>query len=221
MPYPRHLVLEEDRLSDLASWIETELTNHLSERNEWVAQLMRYQQDYNATPSTEIAKHPFIGASTIIVPLTAIAVEATYARTTQTMFAMDQKIAATVHTDDAKKVEVPLEKYMNQELFGPMNFRKSVEGALLDIHKLGTGVATAEYEKMTRRGVRTRNGEEEKFEVIVKEGPVVSSVPLANFLMPFDNEDTQNSRWCGEVFWLTPNEVKQRERDGFFQEGTY
>ncbi len=222
MPYPRHLNLGIDSESKLASWFETELINHLAERTSWIDQLIRYQSDYNAEPSTEVASFPFQGASTIIVPLTAIAFEATYSRTAQTLYALDQKTYAKVFSQDKDKIEPPLEKLLDQILFLDMDFKKRTEPAVLELHKLGTGVAKADYADIRKKGVRyNREMEEEEFEVVVHQGPIVDSVPLSNFMMPFENEDPQTARWCGEVFWLTPNEILQRERDGFFKKGFY
>jgi hypothetical protein len=222
MPYPRHLNLGSDSESKLASWFETELINHLAERSPWIEQLARYQSDYNAEPSTKVATFPFQGASTIIVPLTAIAFEATYSRTAQTLYALDQKTFVKAFSPDKDVIEPALERLLDQTLFLDMDFKKKTEPAVLELHKLGTGVGKADYADIRKKGVRyNRQQEEEEFEVIVHQGPMVDSVPLANFLMPFENEDPQTSRWCGEVFWLTPNEVLQRERDGFFKKGFY
>ena len=220
--YPRHLNLTEEQHAELVSWLETELINHLAERSEFIEKLKRYQFDYLAEPATEVATYPFQGAATIIIPLTAIALEAVHSRTMQTAFAHDQNIAAKIKNPAEEELEPELERYLHDELITGTNFKDSVEPAILELEKLGTGIIETQYCYSVKKGVRVNDeGKEEEFEVVFKNGPEFSSVPISNFLMPFDCSDAQTARWCGKVFWLTPNEIRQRESDGYFKEGTY
>lgn len=220
--YNRHLSLTEDQHTDLVAWLETELTNHLAEREEFIGKLKRYQSDYLAEPSTEVATFPFAGASTIIIPLTAIALEAVHSRTMQTAFAHDLNISAKIKNPVQSDLEPELERYLQDELITGANFKAAVEPAILEVEKLGTGIIETSYCYHARKGIRINDaGKEEEFDVVIKNGPDFSSVPVANFMMPFDCADAQSARWCGKVFWLTPNQIRQRESDGFFIEGTY
>lgn len=220
--YNRHLVLSEEQQTKLADWLETEIINHLAERTEFVERLKRYQGDYLAEPSTEVAVFPFPGASTIIIPLTAIALEAVHSRTMQTAFAHDQLIAAKIKNPKISDLEPELERYLHDEFIVGGDFKKAVEPAILELEKLGTGITEVQYCYHKRNGIRTStDGKEEEFEVIFKNGPEFKSVPVSNFLMPFDSLDPQTARWCGKVFWLTPHEIYDREQDGYFIEGTY
>ncbi len=222
MPYPIHLNLDEEVEKELIDWTEVEIINHLSEREEWIEKLKRHQTDYIAEPQTEVADFPFLGAATIMIPLTAIAMEAVHSRTMQTLWSLDQRIAAKIRIQEQVDLEPELERFLEEEVIEATDFIAKTEPAILELEKLGTGVIETSYVDTVKKGVRTlENGEEEDFEVVVKRGPSVDSVPLANFLMPFDCTDPQTARWCGKVFWLTPNEIKQRERDGYFKEGTY
>lgn len=220
--YPRHLNLTEEQHTELVSWLETELTNHLAERDEFIERLKRHQFDYLAEPSTEMATFPFQGAANIIIPLTAIAFEAVHSRTMQTAFAHDQLISAKIKNPKQQDLEPELERYLHDELIVGANFKAAVEPAIIELEKLGTGVIETQYCYHARKGVRMNaDGNEEEFEVIFKNGPEFSSVPVSNYLMPFDCSDEQTARWCGKVFWLTPHEIKKRENDGYFLEGTY
>lgn len=220
--YSRHLNLTEEQHTELVSWLETELTNHLAERTEFIEKLKRYQFDYLAEPATELATYPFQGASSIIIPLTAIALEAVHSRTMQTAFAHEQNISAKIKNPLKEELEPELERYLHDELIVGAEFKKSVEPGILELEKLGTGIIETQYCYHARKGIRINNeGKEEEFDVIFKNGPEFSSVPIANFLMPFDCSDAQTARWCGKVFWLTPNEIRHREADGYFMEGTY
>jgi len=219
--YPRHLNLKEETRKELVSWLDSELINHLGERTELIDKLKRYQSDYLAEPSTEVATFPFLGASTIIIPLTAIAVEAVHSRTMQTAFAHDQLVNVKIKNPADEELEPELERYLHEELIVGASFKESVEPAILELEKLGTGIIETQYCYHSRKGIRSTEKGEEEFEVIFKNGPSFSSVPVSQFLLPFDCLDLQSARWCGKVFSLTEHEVKFREADGYFLEGTY
>jgi hypothetical protein len=76
--YPREIYLDEDTEARLISFLDTELLNHYGERATFVDDIIRYQTDYYAQPTTKQKKFPFVGAANIVIPLTAIAVEAVH-----------------------------------------------------------------------------------------------------------------------------------------------
>jgi len=221
MKYPRQINLGETQEAALKKWIEAELTNHLAERVDLIERWKRYQADYIAEPQTEVANFPFLGASTIIVPLTAIALEAVHSRTMQTAFSQATKIFCEVKNPEQKDLESEIEVYLDDEIMRGMNFRKQVEPAILELQKLGTGVIETTWRHETRRGVRSSSKGESEFEVTVYNGPWNVSVPISTFLMPFDCLDPQTARWCGKVFWMNPSQIMAREADGYFRGGTY
>jgi hypothetical protein len=221
MPYYRQLNLGEDKERELCNWFRTELEMHESERSEWIQKIKKLQSDYIAKPSQDVGTFPFKGASTIIVPITAIAVEAVHSRTMQTLFSLPQRASIDIKTDDTD-LGPHLETYINQVLDHDIKFKESFEPAILELEKLGTGVATAEYIDTRKTGIRIdMEGNEEEFEVVIKQGPTIESVPIANYYQPFDEPDPQLARWCSKFFSITHQELKNRERDGFFRPGTY
>jgi hypothetical protein len=221
MAYPRQLVLDEEVETKLLAWAETEILNHLGERTELVDRFKGYQSDYIAEPSTEVATVPFLGASNIIIPLTAIALEAVHSRMMQTAFALDRRVSAKILNPELVDLEPELELFLDKELIEAPKFRKAVEPAILELEKLGTGVIETTYIEDIRYGVRINDdGDEEEFEVTVQKGTKYESVPVTNFLQPFDDLDTQTARWCGKVFWLNQYEIHAKEKSGYFKPGT-
>jgi hypothetical protein len=88
--YPREIYLDKDTEERLISYLNTELLNHYGERASFVDDLKRYQTDYYAKPTSPKKTFPFVNAANIVIPLTAIAVEAVHARVMTTLFALEQ-----------------------------------------------------------------------------------------------------------------------------------
>src|SRR4051812_43857415 len=138
MTYPREIYLDEETEARLASYVEEELSRHLMERGDFVNDLERWQRDYNATPSTEVATFPFQGASTIIIPLAAISIEAVHARTMTTLFALNQfTVVKPMHTDWSNTVQ-PLQKFLDHELIKNVQVYGPLNNTILEITKFGS-----------------------------------------------------------------------------------
>lgn len=216
MDYPSQLTLDPEVREQLTQWVDTELTNHLSERDSWIQDMNNLERDYIAKPSEDRPSFPFVGASNLIIPFTAITFEATLARTMQRFYALKQRVSVNGKDPAIKDLISEIEIYFDDEIVVQGDAIENLKPAIMQQVLLGTGVAKATFEKVCKKGMR--NGK--PFEVVIKEGSVIKSVPVTNFLMPFDCVDPQTARWCGEVFWLNPYQIPQLENDGFFAEGT-
>lgn len=220
MEYPRELNLDAETEAALIAYLEYEILNHEAERTTVIEDLKRWQRDYWAKPSTEQRKFPFLGAANIIIPLTAITLEAVHARTMMTLFGLPQFVTCKMAPplDDLSN---PLENYLDYECLKQVDIYKAMDNFVLETEKFGTGIIKTGWDKRVRTAVRTAGEQDEEFEVTVKQGPSVDAVTNANFVMPFTNQDPQNSRWVGEYHNRTLEEVNRYEQDGLFKEGTY
>lgn len=221
MPYPRQLVLDVATEEKLIRYLEDELLNHYAERGDWLNRIIRYQSDYWAEPTTKRATFPFVGASTLTIPLNAIAVEAVHARSMTTLFALDQLVSAQAVSPLFADHARPVERFMNNEMIVEMQARKKLDSSILEIEKFGTGIAKISYERLVRYAVRQIGDTEEEYPVIVRDGAVIDPVALTRFLMPFSAQDAQTAPWCGEEHSRTPYEVLIMEESGFFLPGTF
>lgn len=218
--YPRELNLSQDVEERLKSYLDEELLNHDTERGPWKDNILQWQKDYWAEPSTKRAIFPFHGASTIIIPLTAISVEAIHSRVITTIFAVDQIVSAAAKNSQWSELARPVERFMNQELKHPIELKKKVTPAILSIIKYGTGVAKVGYERIVRKAVRSVGEIEQDIAVTIKHGSVVDSIPLTGFKMPFSAQDPQTAPWCGEEHVESPFIVKQMMESGLFRPDT-
>jgi hypothetical protein len=221
MTYPRELNLDQETNDRLVSYLESELVNHYAERDPYMTRLLNYQRDYWAEPTTKKATFPFTGAATIVIPLTAIAVEAVHARTMTTMFAMNQLVSAQARSTNWQDYARPVERFLDHELLREMRIRRKLDSAILEIEKFGTGIGKVGYEKIVRTAVRRVGDVEQEYTVTIRDGAVIDSVAGGRFLMPFASTDAQTSPWCGEEHTRTPYEVLQMEQADFFKPGTW
>ena len=236
MAYPRQLKLDEETLERLKSYLNTELYNHQAERTDMVQDIKNWQRDYYVKPAVEKRTFPFSGASNIIIPLTAIALEAVHARSMTTMFSTEPFVS--VHSNagpqveqqlgfDLVKAEQPLENYLHWELIHRMKVRPVIDSLLLEQEKFGTGIGKSGYKRITRKAVRTIGDVEQEFMVVTDEGATMDAVPNSNFLMRFQETDPQEAAWVGEMHKWTPNTIKMNEATeelgvtGLFYKGTF
>lgn len=221
MAYPRLLRLDADTEARLKSYLDMELLNHYAERQPWMDRLLRFQRDYWAEPTTKQATFPFTGAATLVIPLTAIAVEAVHARVMTQAFSIGQLVSATAKSSEWAEAARPLENYMNQELIYGLNIKKNIEPSILEIEKFGTGIAKVGYTNIVKKAIRTQpNGDETEVPITMRRGPCVDYVSAGRFLMPFSAQDPQTAPWCGEEHSRSPYEVLTLEQSGMFYPGT-
>lgn len=220
--YPRHLNLSEEREEALKKYLDSELLNHYMERGAFVDELVAYQEDYWAKPSEQEASFPFKGAANIVIPLSAIAVEAVHSRVMTTLFALKQFTTVQAVNPDWTDAAPKVEKALDHHLLKHAQIRKKIEPSILEIEKLGTGVGKSGYEKIVRHAVREmEDGREDVFSVVTREGVTIDSVPLSRFLMPFYATDPQESPWVGEEHESSEYQIRQFVNSGFFLEDAY
>ena len=220
MPYPRELVLDKETETELKIHLDRELYNHYAERGKWVDNVLQWQKDYWAEPTTKRATFPFLGASTIIIPMTAISVEAIHARVMTTIFGTGQVVSATAKAAEWADIAQPVEAMMDHELIKEIKLREKLTPALLSIEKYGTGIGKVGYERVVRKAVRTIGELEQEVPVVVRDGSIVDAVPTTGILMPFAADDPQVAPWVGEEHHDTPYMVTQHEQSGLFKTGT-
>lgn len=220
--YPRELNLDKDTEARLISYLNQELINHYHEREPYLKKLEGWQQQYWSEPSSERLTFPFDGAANIVIPITAIAVEAIHARNMMQLESLPRLCAAKSINPIWDDSVHAIEGSMDYELKRNMKFLDKMESSILECEKFGTGIGKIGYEKIVRTAVKENDdGTETEFQVVTKDGPTADSVSFARFLMPYYGRTPQESPWCGEEHNDTPYRVKILEESGFFKPGTF
>jgi hypothetical protein len=218
--YPREIYLDEESEEKLISLLDDYLFNHFAERSGHIDDLMLWQKDYWAKPSTKKVVFPFTNAASIVIPLGAIAVEAIVSRTDTQLFGLPQLVTAISVSPEWEPATEPVEKYMDYELQEKSRIRRPLVDCSLEWAKFGTCIGKVGYEKVVKVAIREIGGVEEEFDVVVKDGPVTSCVSDSRFLMPHGSMDPNSAPWCGEEHSMSPYEMMNLERAGFFRPGT-
>ncbi len=218
MAYPKEVKLSEERENALKMWLNLNITNHRQERSAWVDDLMSWQRDYWAKPTTTVQTFPFHGAANIIIPITGIVYEAVHAKNVTRIFnSLDQLVSLKFFDANWSPFDRDIEKFLDWQILDQMEYKKNLESSLSELELYGTGVMKDGYVRMVKNIMV--NGK--KVETIQYQGPILKPIPLANFLMPFDSQDPQTAPWCGEEHRNNQFEVRQAEQSGLFRPGTY
>ena len=204
----RQLDVDPEILAKLTGYLTTELQNHTSERGALEDRWNRELQDFWAEPSTSSPELPVTGFASIIVPLTAIAVEAVHARDMGQLFGLKELITVDV-TQENQNVKQGLEQFFNHEFLNTLSFRNKVESPLLQMTKNGTGIMTVGYREVKTNVVRTADGTEIKVPVYREKGTTIDGVDITDFLMPFYATEVEQAPWVGHRFRISEYTLKQ------------
>ena len=205
---PRQLDPDPEILDKLTAYVADELINHRAEREHLLDRWNRELQDFWAEPSVESPELPVTGFASIIVPLTAIAVEAVHARDMGQLFGLKELITVDV-TEQYQDVKQGLEKYFNHEFLNTLSFRSKVEAPLLQMTKNGTGIMTVGYREVKSSVVRTADGNEIKVPVYREKGTTIDGVDISDFVMPFYATEIDQAPWVGHTFRISEYTLKQ------------
>lgn len=215
--WPRMLNLDKDVKVRLVIWLDEEIRRARMERGPIIDDFKQWQSDYWAKPETEVKNFPFRRAANVVVPLTAIAVEAVFARLFNTIFAVEPLWTIRPKTKLWVEAAKPVEKWLQTEVENEnsLNAQHNIAQCLLELCKLGTFVIKSGYERDVRKSIKTlADGIEETNWVTIHDGATLDYVPLANFLMRIAEQDPQTAPWCGEEHSFTWGQLKRMALDG-------
>ena len=199
--WPRMLKLDEDTETRLVQYLDNEISLMWSERSLVTQDWIQWQKDYWAKPSSTVKNFPFRRAANIVIPMTAIAVEAVYARLMTTLFSVKPFFSIRPRTRDWVKESPQVESWLQTEVEDPnsLDVPQFARESLLELIKLGTGVGKSGYERDLRKvNIDHPDGGSTAKWITRRDGATLDYVPLANFLMRFHEKEPQTSTMVGE-----------------------
>ncbi|MCP4902619.1 MAG: hypothetical protein GY906_37115 [bacterium] len=214
--WPRMINLGEDRETDLVNWLYEELRRCWVEREPLVDDWTHWQAQYWARPRNKVRNWPFPRSANIVIPLTAISVEAVYARLFNTLFSGDPFYTLRPKTIDWLNAAPSVEEWFQTEIENPaaINMFRFCQDALMELCKLGTAVGKSGYDRDVRKSLRMISGVEVEHFWDYKNGACLDWVPLANFLIRLFEKDPQTSSWVGEEHVFTWSQLKKMSLSG-------
>lgn len=216
--WPRLIHLEKGVEERLSLWLDEEIENHLTERQPLLEQYNKHQEQYWAEPEQKQKDFPFTKAANIVVPLTAIAVEAIHARLMNTLFGVNPFWSMRPRSKEWIEHVKPLERYIqteaeNQETLDVYGFANE---SLIEFIKLGTGVAKSGYKREIKKSLRAFGDDEEPYYYESYNGATLERVPLSNFMMRLAESNPQTASWVGEYHRTSWSQIKRMTQSSRF-----
>lgn len=215
--WPRMLGLEEDVEKQLSEWLTREIDSAIFEREDVVEDWKKWQMQYWAQPETPVKNFPFRRAANVVVPLTAIAVEAVHARLMNTIFAVEPFWSVRARTRNWLAAAKPAERWLQSEVENEnsLNVYEFSNDSLMELVKLGTAVGKSGYERSFRKTlIPTGDGRDEPSYVERKNGATLEYVPVANFITRAADMDPQEAAWVAEEHMFTWGQMKRMVQAG-------
>jgi len=214
--WPRMIRLAEDTEKRLSLWLRDEIQAFNLERGPLLKDWINWQNQYWAEPATEVKNFPFKRAANIVVPLSAIAVEAVQARIMNTLFSVEPFWSIRPKSKEWIEAAKPFESYLQAEVENSETLKvyEFCNEASMELVKLGTAVGKSGYERHTKKSLRLVGDEEQEFFVPIRNGPNIKRVPLGNYIQRFAELDEQTAPLVGEKHEFSWSNLKQMAQDG-------
>lgn len=214
--WPRMLNLDDDTEDRLKRFLWEEIRMARMEKQDLVDDWIQWQADYWATPASKEKNFPFRKAANVVIPITAIAVEAIYARIMNTIFAVKPFWSIRPKRGEWVDAAKPFEEFLQTEVENPnsLDAYAFCQDSVLELVKLGTAIGKSGYERDIRKSVKTIGETEMTHWYERHNGATLDYVPVANFLMRMSEQDPQTSTWCGEEHSFTWSQLKRMSLSG-------
>lgn len=205
----RQLDPDPSILDALKGYLNVELQNHNAERSALDDRIIAEQKDFWAEPSVGQDELPVVGFASLIIPLTAIAVEAIHARTMGQLYGLKELTTVSV-SDKANGIKSDLGKLFDNELMNNIKFKEKTEPAILQLTKHGTGIITTGYREVKTHIVQVdADGKELKVPIYKEKGTTIDGVPVEDYVMPFYATSVEDAPWIGHRFRVSEHNIRQ------------
>lgn len=210
--WPDMLNLDEETEQDLAHWLYEEIHFARIEKRDIVEDWKKWQKQYWAEPASKVKNFPFKRAANVVIPLTAIAVEAVHARLMNTIWAVDPFWSIRPRTRNWIDTAKPMERWLQSEVESPssLDAYTFTNDAMLEGILLGTFIGKSGYVRTIKKtNVPRSDGLNDEKWVESANGATLEYVPCANFLIRNAEQDPQEAAWCGEEHSFTWAKMKR------------
>jgi len=212
---PAQFDIPENVAQEVCDWLVAELENAKMERDELTQNLVRWERLYEAKPAQKVKTFPWDGASNLEVPTIGGSVDAVHARIMNTVFGARDLWSAVVKAPEWTSVAPDIGRWLNWVGREVLHIRPVIARWLLSTIKFGTGILKEKWVRRQKKvKIKNKAGGIDSGTVDVHNGPMLTSVPLADFFLSNDalySGDIQNCEWVGERQLYTFKQLKALE----------
>lgn len=208
--------LPENKVQEIVDWIVGEINTALGERTGLETKLAEWERLYEARPKVPRKTFPWDGASNLVVPVIATAVDAVLARLLGSVFGGKKLYVGNARAAKWVPVIHPLEIWLDWVSSEVMGLYKVCRTWFLSLCKYGTAVLEVNWERRIKKVVyydEGLGGIQEEY-ITVHDGPIAENTPLIDFLFSNDltsTQDIQNCEWVAIRKRYTWKNVKEKE----------
>jgi len=203
----------KDRKEDFRAWMHFEMAQTEGDRQPL---LLKWQNDIvqwrARVVGDGVADVPFVGASDLELPLTAMHVDPIYADFMQTLHVPEDFWSTVGKRPDTVEIAKPTQEFLSRVEKNYIKMRRVNQKAMLDFIIHGTCVYK-DHILHDRRMVRDRTG---AMVPVLRHQPVVQHIPIEQFIIParsYDiDPDAANgaAQWVAQEFYLTKEQFAER-----------
>lgn len=216
----REVQWAKNRLDNFRQWLQWELSNTLGDRaqleTKWKNQIVQWKARVVGDGTCDV---PFIGASDIEMPLTAIHSDPVYADFMQTLHAPKDFWSVSAIRSDGVEQAKPLQEFLSLVEKRDVKMRRVNQRTLLDMVVHGTCIYK-NHILHERKKIQDYNAAGELGDVVkIRYQPLVEHVPLRDFFIPayswnIDADDVGGAPWVGHRYRLTASQFKLAAQAG-------
>lgn len=213
-PFPDAIIqLQDDRKDKLINWLQENLTWLINSQQRKQDIWADYEIAYRAYPEAYKIT-PFEGASTIVVPVIAMAVDPIHARLDTGIWKQDPPITAKALRKSVQPYMPAVQKFINFWAKNVAKLRQVSSPRVLECTKLGTMVFKTIYDREIYK-IKTYDPRQD-YKVVDREevryaGPRVLGISLGDFLFPPSYQFLQDCHIVAERIRTTYWKLKVME----------
>lgn len=216
-PYPDAVIeLSEERRESLLAWLDENLQQLRDAQQAKMQIWADYEIAYRAYPEP-YKTTPFEGASALVVPVIAMAVDPIHARLDTGIFKQDPVITIKALRKDVIPLVPSVQKFINYWLKHIAKLRSVASPRMLECTKLGTMVFKTTYDR-EEYDIKTYDPKDDYKVITRKEvrfaGPRPVGVSLPDFLFPPSYQFLQDCPMVAERIRTTYWKLKVAEASG-------
>jgi hypothetical protein len=206
-----------------------------SETADLIEEWKKYEKIYDCSPKHEVKPKPWNGASNLFIPATRIAIDTVVATMVNSILAPDRIVDAEPYRGNSEaylkttgKISNFLHYATNEDI---ADFKMNLSHWLWCAAVYGTGIVKTTWLTKTRKvgkyvelsefdmvfGTEKKKREPEWQEEAYYDAPYMAVVNPENFLIPLSSTSIQDAPFVVEKMFIPWHVVKQRQRDGLYQ----